>query len=104
MMQAEKLIKVIINDLLKYLRLKEQDFVAENRLTRQIPHGQREKKKIRKAVINYNLFLRLPPGLILQMEILWKSRFVSNSVISLPFGSNMCRLMLFYTNQPNYFL
>ena len=44
MTQAEKLIKIIINDLLKYLRLKERGLVAENRLKRQIPLERRENK------------------------------------------------------------
>ena len=42
MTQAEKLIKIIINDLLKYLRLKERGLVAGNRLKQQIPLERRE--------------------------------------------------------------
>ena len=45
MTQAEKLIKIIINDLLKYLRLKERGLVAENRLKQRIPLNQREEKE-----------------------------------------------------------
>ena len=45
MTQAEKLIKIIINDLLKYLSLKERGLVAENRLKQRIPLNQREKKE-----------------------------------------------------------
>ncbi len=42
MTQAEKLIKIIINDLLKYLRLKERGLVAENRLKQQITLERRD--------------------------------------------------------------
>ena len=42
MTQAEKLIKIIINDLLKYLRLKERGLVTENRLKQKIPFEQKE--------------------------------------------------------------
>ena len=44
MTQAEKLIKIIINDLLKYLRLKERGLVAENHLKQQISLRQRKKE------------------------------------------------------------
>lgn len=42
MTQAEKLIKIIINDSLKYLRLKERGLVAENCLKQQITLERRE--------------------------------------------------------------
>lgn len=47
MTQAEKLIKIIIDDLLKYLRLKEQGLVAENCLKKQIPFEQREEIEVK---------------------------------------------------------
>ncbi len=48
MTQAEKLIKIIINDLLKYLRLKERGSVEENHLKQQIPLEQREDMKYKR--------------------------------------------------------
>ena len=44
MTQAEKLIKIIMPDLLTYLRLKKQGLVAQNRLMQQIPLERREEK------------------------------------------------------------
>ena len=44
MTQAEKLIKIIMPDLLTYLRLKKQGLVAKNRLMQQIPLECREEK------------------------------------------------------------
>lgn len=45
MTQAEKLIKIVIDDLLKYLKLKERGLVAENRLKQKIPLKQREENE-----------------------------------------------------------
>ena len=45
MTQAEKLIKIIMPDLLRYLRLKERGLVCQNRVLQRIPLDQREKKE-----------------------------------------------------------
>ena len=45
MTQAEKLIKIIMPDLLRYLRLKKQGLVCQNRFLQRIPLEQREKKE-----------------------------------------------------------
>lgn len=44
MTEAERIIKIIISDLLKYLKLKEKGLIAENRLKQQIQLEQREEK------------------------------------------------------------
>lgn len=46
MTQAEKLVKIIMPDLLRYLKLKERGLVCQNRVLQRIPLDQREKKKI----------------------------------------------------------
>ena len=45
MTQAEKLVKIIMPDLLKYLKLKERGLVCQNRVLQRIPLDQREKKE-----------------------------------------------------------
>lgn len=45
MTQAEKLVKIIMPDLLRYLKLKERGLVCQNRVLQRIPLEQREKKK-----------------------------------------------------------
>ena len=45
MPQAEKLIKIIMPDLLRYLKLKERGLVCQNRVLQRIPLDQREKKE-----------------------------------------------------------
>lgn len=44
MTEAERIIKIIISDLLKYLKLKEKGLIAKNRLKQQIPLERREEK------------------------------------------------------------
>lgn len=45
MPQAEKLVKIIMPDLLRYLKLKERGLVCQNRVLQRIPLDQREKKE-----------------------------------------------------------
>lgn len=45
MTQAEKLVKIIMPDLLRYLKLKERGLVCQNRVLQRIPLEQREKKE-----------------------------------------------------------
>ncbi|MBE6455379.1 MAG: hypothetical protein J6P03_05885 [Opitutales bacterium] len=45
MTQAEKLVKIIMPDLLRYLKLKERGLVCQNRVLQRIPLDQREKKE-----------------------------------------------------------
>lgn len=45
MTQAEKLVKIIMPDLLRYLKLKERGLVCQNRVLQRIPLGQKEKKE-----------------------------------------------------------
>ena len=45
MNQAEKLVKIIMPDLLRYLKLKERGLVCQNRVLQRIPLDQREKKE-----------------------------------------------------------
>ena len=45
MTQAEKLDKIIMPDLLRYLKLKERGLVCQNRVLQRIPLEQREKKE-----------------------------------------------------------
>lgn len=45
MTQAEKLVKIIMPDLLRYLKLKERGLVCQNRVLQRIPLDQREKKR-----------------------------------------------------------
>lgn len=45
MSQAEKLVKIIMPDLLRYLKLKERGLVCQNRVLQRIPLEQREKKE-----------------------------------------------------------
>ncbi|MCQ2741059.1 MAG: hypothetical protein MJ210_02960 [Alphaproteobacteria bacterium] len=45
MIQAEKLVKIIMPDLLRYLKLKERGLVCQNRVLQRIPLEQREKKE-----------------------------------------------------------
>lgn len=45
MTQAEKIIKIIMPDLLTYLKLKERGLVCQNRLLQRIPLDQREKRE-----------------------------------------------------------
>ena len=45
MTQAEKLVKIIMPDLLRYLKLKERGLVCQNRVLQRIPIEQREKRE-----------------------------------------------------------
>ena len=45
MTQAEKLVKIIMPDLLRYLKLKERGLVCQNRVLQRIPLEQRDKKE-----------------------------------------------------------
>ena len=45
MTQAEKLVKIIMPDLLRYLKLKEHGLVCQNRVLQRIPLEQREKRE-----------------------------------------------------------
>ena len=45
MAQAEKLVKIIMPDLLRYLKLKERGLVCQNRVLQQIPLERREEKE-----------------------------------------------------------
>ena len=45
MTQAEKLVKIIMPDLLRYLKLKERGLVCQNLVLQRIPLDQREKKE-----------------------------------------------------------
>ncbi|MDY6407812.1 MAG: hypothetical protein SPL08_03815 [Pseudomonadota bacterium] len=45
MTQAEKLVKIIMPDLLRYLKLKERGLVCQNRVLQQIPLERREEKE-----------------------------------------------------------
>lgn len=45
MTQAEKLVKIIMPDLLRYLKLKDRGLVFQNRVLQRIPLDQREKKE-----------------------------------------------------------
>lgn len=45
MTQAEKIVKIIMPDLLKYLKLKERGLVCKNRVLQRIPLYQREDKE-----------------------------------------------------------
>ena len=45
MTQAEKIVKIIMPDLLKYLKLKERGLVCQNRVLQRIPLYQRENKE-----------------------------------------------------------
>lgn len=52
MTQAEKIIKIIMPDLLTYLKLKERGLVCQNRVLEQIPLKRREEKKEKFEEIN----------------------------------------------------
>lgn len=43
--QAEKIVKIIMPDLLKYLKLKKRGLVCQNRVLQRIPLDQREEKE-----------------------------------------------------------
>lgn len=45
MTQAEKLVKIIMPDLLRYLKLKECGLVCQNRVLQRIPLERREEKE-----------------------------------------------------------
>ena len=45
MTQAEKIVKIIMPDLLKYLKLKKCGLVCQNRVLQRIPLDQREEKE-----------------------------------------------------------
>ena len=45
MTQAEKIVKIIMPDLLKYLKLKERGLVCQNRVLQRTPLYQREDKE-----------------------------------------------------------
>ncbi len=45
MTQAEKIVKIIMPDLLKYLKLKKRGLVCQNRVLQRIPLDQREEKE-----------------------------------------------------------
>ena len=45
MTQAEKIVKIIMPDLLKYLKLKERGLVCQNRVLQRTPLNQREEKE-----------------------------------------------------------
>ena len=45
MTQAEKLVKIIMPDLLRYLKLKERGLVCQNRVLQQIPLEEKEEKE-----------------------------------------------------------
>ena len=45
MTQAEKIVKIIMPDLLRYLKLKERGLVCQNRILQQIPLERREEKE-----------------------------------------------------------
>lgn len=45
MTQAEKLVKIIMPDLLRYLKLKERGLVCQNRVLQQIQLERREEKE-----------------------------------------------------------
>ena len=45
MTQAEKIVKIIMPDLLKYLKLKERGLVCKNRVLQRTPLYQREDKE-----------------------------------------------------------
>lgn len=52
MTQAEKIIKIIMPDLLTYLKLKERGLVCQNRVLEQIPLKRREEKEEKFEEIN----------------------------------------------------